>query len=210
MSEAIAHNAPADLAPCWSCGGPVASGLLFCEACGAVQAPGQQTHYERLGLEQTFDVDAKALERLYFDFQRKLHPDRFATKTPKEKALSQQQATSVNDAYETLKDALKRAQYLANLLGLNVLNEGCNALTDPVILMEAMELRELLADAETPDDVAEITARAQGDIDDCEEALSGAFKANDFEAISKLITRLKYLRKLADETRFRCVQLAQA
>lgn len=195
------------LVVCWSCKGPVPAGEPFCASCKAVQPPGQLDHFARLGLPQGFDVDPARLERAYFDRQRMLHPDRFATKTPREKALSQQQATSLNDAYETLKDPLQRATYLAGLLGLNVLREGCNALTDPVILMEAMEMREALAEAETADAVAEITDRAVQDIRDCEDALAKGFEARDMDEVSHLITRLKYLRKLADETRFRRAQL---
>lgn len=172
-----------------------------------MQPLGQADHYERLGLARGFGVELKVLEAAYFKAQRSLHPDRFATKTSKEKALSQQQATSLNDAYETLKDPLKRAVYLAGLSGINVLKEGCNALTDPVILMEAMEMREALAEAETPDDVIVITKRAHDEIGDCEAELATAFENRDMDAVGTLITRLKYLRKLADETRYRRAEL---
>lgn len=199
-----------EVGACWSCHGPVPVGDAFCPSCKAVQPPGQVDHFRRLGLERGFDIDVAAVEKAYFQAQRTLHPDRFATRTPKEKALSQSQATAVNDAYETLKDALSRATYLAGLMGLNVLKEGCNALTDPVILMEAMEMREALAEAETEDEVVAITRRAQDDISDCEAELAGAFKAEDLEAVAKLITRLKYLRKLVDQTRFRRAELRGA
>ncbi len=192
---------------CWSCQGPVVSGEPFCPSCKAVQAPGQADHFQRLGVARGFEVDTAALEKAYFQLQRQLHPDRFATRTTREKTLSQQQATSLNDAYETLKDPLKRSVYLAHLMGLDVLKEGCNALNDPVILMEAMEMREALADAETAEEVGDLTRRAQGDIADCEAELADAFHGTDLDRIGTLITRLKYLRKLADETRFRRAQM---
>jgi len=207
---ARSNNAAAEqniVQACWSCHGPVAVGDPFCSSCKAVQPPGQADHFQRMGLERSFDVDMDALEKAYFRMQRDLHPDRFATKTPKEKSLSQQQATSLNDAYETLKDPLDRAVYLAHLKGLDVLKEGCNALNDPVILMEAMEMREALAEAESADEVSDLTRRAQGDIADCEKELSSAFEGTDMDHIGTLITRLKYLRKLADETRFRRAEL---
>ena len=163
-----------------------------------------------MGVRRGYDVDVAALEKTYFQLQRQLHPDSFATKTPREKTLSQQQATSLNDAYETLKDPLERAVYLAHLLGLDVLKEGCNALTDPVILMEAMEMREALAEAESAEDVSGVTKRAQGEIEDCQVELAQAFEAADMDRVATLITRLKYLRKLADETRFRRAELRGA
>jgi len=185
----------------------VTAGEPFCASCKAVQPPGQADHFLRLGLDRAYDVDEAALEKSYFRMQRQLHPDRFATRTAREKTFSQSQATSLNDAYETLKDPLERAVYLARLMGLNVLKEGCNALNDPVILMEAMEMREALAEAETAEDVRDVTERAQGEIADCESELSQAFDTGDLERVATLITRLKYLRKLADETRFRRAQL---
>lgn len=192
---------------CWSCQGPVAAGEPFCPSCKAVQPPGQADHFQRLGLPRGFEIDTAALEASYFRMQRLLHPDRFATRTPKEKTLSQQQATSLNDAYETLKDPLDRAVYLAHLKGLDVLKEGCNTLSDPVILMEAMEMREALAEAETADDLSAMTKHTQGEIADCESELSDAFAIDDLDQAAALITRLKYLRKLADDTRARRAEL---
>jgi molecular chaperone HscB len=187
--------------PCWSCKGPVQGCDLFCATCDAMQAPGQRDHFDRLGLEAVFDLDIAALDRAYFDLQRRLHPDRFATRTPREQALSQQQATSINEAYETLKDPLKRADYLVHLKGVEVLTEGCNQINDPVILMEAMELREQLAEAETADVVERIAKTTQDDIEDCEIGMSLAFRGGDLEGACGLITRLKFLRKLAGEVR---------
>ena len=203
---ADAHEKAA-MVPCWSCHGPVRAGDAFCGSCQAVQPPGQVDHFRRLGLPRAYVIDLGVLEKAYFQAQRQLHPDRFATRTAKEKALSQQQATALNDAYETLKDSLSRATYLAGLMGLNVLKEGCNALTDPVILMEAMEMREALAEAETEADVTQVTKRAQDEIADCEDEMKAAFAKGDLEALGTLLTRLKYLRKLADQTRLRRAEL---
>ncbi|MCP5372490.1 MAG: Fe-S protein assembly co-chaperone HscB [Hyphomicrobiales bacterium] len=196
------------VSPCWSCQGPVPGEALFCHTCQAVQPPGGDDHFSRLGLDTDFDVDVAALERRYFDLQRQLHPDRFATRTARERLLSQQQATSLNEAFETLKDPLRRADYLVHLKGAGVLPEGCDAVNDPVILMEAMELREALAEAEASHEVDAIARRTREDIDECIAELSRAFDAEDLEGACRLTTRLKYLRKLGDEIRARRAKLA--
>ena len=193
---------------CWSCKGPVSTGTPFCETCEAVQPPGQVDHFTRLGMDVSFDVDTGALDRLYFALQRQLHPDRFATKGGQEKALSQQQATTLNDAYETLKDPLKRADYLVHLKGIAVTPEGCNLVNDPSILMEAMEVREALASATDIAAVDDIAAKAKEEIDDVHIGISKAFAGDDIEGACQLTTRLKYLRKLMDEIRLRRVQVA--
>lgn len=182
--------------------------LPFCDTCGAVQPPGQVDHFSRLGLDASFTVAQRDLDRVYFDLQRQLHPDRFATKSPTEKSLSQQQATALNDAYETLKDPLKRADYLVHLKGMGVFPEGCNLVNDQMLLMESMELREALAEAETPVDVDAINARASEDIRTCIEQLTTLFADDDIEGACRLTTRLKYLNKLAEECRARKVKLA--
>ncbi len=196
------------VAPCWSCKGPVAEGEPFCPTCNAVQPPGQTDHYARLGLDPIFDLDLGELDRKYFERQRMLHPDRFATRTAKEKALSQLQATSLNDAYETLKDPTHRAEYLVHLKGAGVVPEGCHLVNDPSVLMEAMELREALADAESADEVAKVSKRAKADMRECIDNLKSLFEDEDLEGACKMTSRLKYLSKLADETRARRAAIA--
>ena len=193
---------------CWSCKGPVLAAEPFCPTCKAVQPPGQADHFARLGMDIGFDVDVDHLDRRYFDLQRLLHPDRFAARTSRERALSQQQATSLNQAYETLKDPLKRADYLVHLMGREVLPEGCDMINDPVVLMEAMELRERLAETESPEEVGAIADEARRDIDTCITELSEAFADEALETACRLTTRLKYLTKLVNETRSRRAQLA--
>lgn len=185
--------------PCWSCKGPVSARALFCSTCSAVQPPGQIDHFARLGMGRAFAVDPVELDHQYFGFQRRLHPDRFATRSVKERALSQQQATALNEAYETLKEPLKRAAYLLRLAGRPADIEHSATVDDPSLLMEAMEMREALADAQGIDEVTALTAKADAEVSDCQRALAAAFAADDLDLAGSLTTRLKYLRRLADE-----------
>jgi curved DNA-binding protein CbpA len=59
-------------------------------------------------------MDSSLLERNYKQLQRLLHPDKFATASPQQRAFSDQQASAVNEAYDTLKRPLKRAQYIVS------------------------------------------------------------------------------------------------
>jgi molecular chaperone HscB len=188
---------------CWSCRGPVAARELFCATCGAVQPPGAADPFTRLGLPRSFTVDGQALQRLYFDLQRKLHPDRFAAKSARERALSQQQAASLNEAYETLKDPLARAAALLRLAGREVKFDGQGTIDDPALLMEAMEMREALADATTAAEGDAVLARAQKDVAACTADLAAAFDSGDLDKAATLATRLRYLDKLVDEARVR-------
>ena len=192
---------------CWSCRGPVPAAEPFCPTCKAVQPPGQADHFSRLGFARTFDLDPKLVERRYFELQRKLHPDRFATRSPKERAVSQAQATSLNEAYETLMDPLRRAAYLLKLSGIETIGDG-KTVADPALLMEAMEMREALAEARTPAEVDSVVSGARRDAEAATAQLSRDFASEDLEAAKKTTLRLTYLDKLIDDARARRLNVA--
>ena len=195
------------LAPCWSCKGPVSTQVLFCHTCGAIQPPGQADHFRRLGLEPDFDVDIDLAEKRYLGFQRAVHPDRFASKPPKERALAEAQSVSLNDAYETLKDPLRRAAYLLRLKGVDASVDKDETMRDPELLMEAMEAREALMEAESAPAIEKLAAKTGADAIGVLSELSKAFAVDDLPRANSLTTRLKYLRKFLEETRTRLVAL---
>lgn len=199
--------ASAGLTSCWSCKGPVTNQVLFCHTCGAIQPPGQADHFRRLGLTPDFDIDLDIAEKRYLGFQRAIHPDRFAAKPAKERALAQAQSVSLNDAYETLKDPLSRAAYLLRLKGVDAAVSKDETMRDPELLMEAMEAREALTEAESAPAIEKLAAKAGADAIGVLSELSKAFAADDLPRANHLITRLKYLRKFLEETRTRLVVL---
>jgi molecular chaperone HscB len=210
MNNMIEHSGGSvSLVPCWSCKGPLSSRALFCSTCGAVQPPGGNDHFARLGLPRSFAIEASDLDRQYFGFQRRLHPDRFATRSAKERILSQQQAVALNEAYETLKDPLRRAAYLLRMSGRAVDIDGTATVDDPALLMEAMEMREALDEADSPEEVSRLVAQAEADMGTCQEDLAAAFAVDDLDGAGRLTTRLKYLSKLADEARSRRVRMTR-
>jgi molecular chaperone HscB len=188
-----------DLAPCWSCKGPVSARAPFCHACGAIQPPRALDHFSRLNLPVAFDLDTAAIEKQYFGLQRYFHPDRFAAKSSRERALSLQHATNLNQAYEILKVPLKRAEYLLKLCGREI--DGEATISDPKLLMEAMEWREELAEAADRAAVDAIIARAKRIFDAKIAAIAAAFAHDELEAAAKLATELRYFDKLIDEAR---------
>lgn len=203
MTAAALEADPNGVQACWSCKGPVVSAAMFCATCGAVQPPGQGDHFTRLGLARDFDVDKTDLDQRYFALQRDLHPDRFATRAAREREISLQQSTSLNQAYETVKSPLRRAEYLLSLNGVTVNAETGNRPTDPDVLMEAMESREALAEAETEAEIAALAARTRDSQKQCLDALAAAFRANDLDAAARLAVRLKYLATFTEEARGR-------
>jgi molecular chaperone HscB len=208
ISGSQAPAARAQAAACWSCRGPIAARALFCATCNAVQPPAAIDHFARLELPVQFDVDAAELDRRYFALQHRLHPDRFASRSARERAVSQNQAVALNEAYEILKDPLSRAEYMLKLHGVDVNPDGCNTVRDPTLLMEQMERREALAEARTREAVDAIIADARGELDKDLRGTAAAFAAHELEKAEVAVTRLKYLSKLLEEARLRRARLA--
>ena len=201
-AEATARGTEAVRA-CWSCRGPVPVRDRFCPTCNLVQEPAAGDHFARLDLAPSFDLDPAEVERRYFALQRQFHPDRFAAKTAKEKALSLRHATALNEAYKVLKDPLARAEHLLSLSGRSVRADGAETVSDPELLMEAMELREQLAEAESAIAVDALLAQSRANAATLEQQIGRAFAIGDLAAAHKLALRLRYACKLLDEARER-------
>lgn len=105
-----------------------------------------QNHFELFGQPARFAVDTAALEARYRELQREVHPDRFALASPAEQRVSMQLATRVNEAYQTLKSPLRRADYLLRLHGVDPQFET-NTSMPAAFLNEQLELREALGEA---------------------------------------------------------------
>jgi molecular chaperone HscB len=166
-------------------------------------------HFARLGLPAALDVEPATLDRVYFAGQRKWHPDRFVSRPPEERARASTEAAALNDAYRTLKDPLSRAFYLAELRGVEMPGDG-KTIDDPDLLMEAMEAREALVDAATPQAIDSLTAQALLDKQEGLGSLASLFLRDDKPAIRKALLRLRYLEKFADEARARRTNLERA
>ncbi|MBQ0957144.1 co-chaperone HscB [Serratia symbiotica] len=111
-------------------------------------------YFTLFGLPVRYPVDASLLTSRFQDLQRQFHPDRFACQPERERLIALQQATTINQAYQTLKHPLKRAEYMLSLYGFDLANEQ-HTLRDTAFLIEQLELREELdaierkADAES-------------------------------------------------------------
>lgn len=130
---------------CWSCKADVAEGTVLCPSCRKIQPVGRnEDYFSLLGLAREYELDVPEVERRFRELSRQLHPDRFARAEPRERRLSLERATRLNDAYRALKDWRLRAAYLLKLAGTDVAVEG-RTYADPDFLEEQLEWREELA-----------------------------------------------------------------
>jgi molecular chaperone HscB len=109
----------------------------------------------------------------------------------------------MNEAYETLKDPLRRAAYLLERAGKTAAVDQDQTVHDPELLMEAMEARERLAEVDSVEELETLQAEAGAKAIDLIARLSQAFAAEDYDSANKSATRMKYWRKFLQESRAR-------
>jgi molecular chaperone HscB len=88
-----------------------------------------RTYFEIFSLPAHLRIDLPALEKSFYALSRRLHPDRFAAKSPAEQAAALAESSRLNDAYRTLKDPIARTEYLLKLEGVE-LEEQSKAATE--------------------------------------------------------------------------------
>ncbi len=103
---------------CWSCGTMRAQ--HFCNSCGKVQPAAPVDYFMFFGFPRKLDLDTAVLEKEFYALSRRLHPDVFAQAESVERAWSLEQSSMLNDAYRTLKDPIKRTEYLLRLEGVEL------------------------------------------------------------------------------------------
>jgi len=105
---------------CWSCQKHTEPGA-FCTACGALQSPDDaQDLFDVLGVPARYAVDLAAVETAYKELSRQVHPDRFATADPRARRASLARTVQLNQAWRTIKDPVRRAEYLLSRAGIDI------------------------------------------------------------------------------------------
>jgi len=162
-----------------------------------------QNHFELFSLPQRYVLERAQLDARYRDMQRSVHPDRYASASDQERRISMQQTTKINEAYEVLKDPLKRGRYLLELRG-HAIEDQQSSHQDPAFLMRQMELRENLAEIREQDDPLQALDRLAQEIRSqygaLESALAQALDDDaEFEQAVTLVLRMQFFKRLQEE-----------
>src|SRR5215467_16073894 len=97
-------------------------------------------YFEVFGLPRTLGIDLAALEKTFHDLSRRYHPDYFSTASPAEKTQAVRMTALLNDAYRTLRNPVRRVEYLLSLYGFK--SDGSKV--PKSLLMEVFEINEQL------------------------------------------------------------------
>lgn len=193
-----ANNAP--LKACPNCGEAQPLESLACPACKTLQPlPSDVDFYKAMDLDFAsipkggWEVDINALKRAWRLKMALTHPDRMVNRSEKEQQIGAQQSALINRAYETLLNPLPRAHYLLERYNAPEVSES-DSLEDPELLMEVMELRERLEEAESEEEAAEVRADNMRLLEATVERLASAFESQppDLEEAREAAVQLRY------------------
>jgi molecular chaperone HscB len=192
---------------------PAAASSPICAACGKVQPPppagALADKFALLGLQQGQRLDEAELDASFRALSRKLHPDRFAKASSRERRFSLEQTTLLNDAYRTLKDPARRAEHLLQLRGVQPMDDYK---MPPEFLEQAMEDREQLLEAKESGAPLEplaqgIRAKMDAAMAEVEKLLAEVGEVHQARA-AELLARMRYYARYLDEVEGREPELS--
>lgn len=120
----------------------------------------QSTDFELFGIPMQFAQDRVQLDARWKELQREAHPDKFAAQGAAAQRVAMQWSVRINEAYQRLKNPLKRASYLCELHGAPINAENNTAMPSD-FLVQQMEWREALDEAKTVQDLDEIASQSK-------------------------------------------------
>jgi len=109
--------------------------------------------YEFFGIDRKLDLDESALQKRFYELSREWHPDRFSRKGAEESARAMENTAIINDGYRTLRDPVKRAEYLLTEEGFPI-GEQRSKDVPPELLEEVFELNMALEEMRGGDESA--------------------------------------------------------
>ena len=150
---------------CWNCQERTL-GPHFCSNCGKIQQLARTADYFAFfGLPRKLWLDTAELEKKFLQLNWKLHPDNFVNATERERELSLERSSQLNDAYRTLREPVSRIEYLLALEGARKEGEQKQQ-APPELLEEVFELNESLDELReakaSGSDLAALKSRLEG------------------------------------------------
>jgi molecular chaperone HscB len=152
-----------------------------------------------LGLPARFDLDPAVIEAAFFERSKALHPDKHATAPAAERVAVLSRSRALNDAYQTLKKPVSRAEYLLEREGITI---GDNERIDPGLVMQVLEAREELAEARSEGRRPKLeelrTAMAEQRAKAIAE-LPGYFTSHQLADAKRVLIGLRYIDRYLEE-----------
>jgi molecular chaperone HscB len=185
---------------CWLCQKPVSTRALFCHHCGTIQPVRDIDHFARLGLERRIDIDMELMEHQYAAFSRTLDPQRFMIRGMGERSHAAKQLEALNEAYEVLREPLRRGRYWLNLNEKEFKKATDN---NPFV----KELRHELETADKPAECDRVAQKAGMALQQGIMGLMQALRGQKWQEANTVLIELDGLESILGDVRSRRTKL---
>ncbi len=159
----------------------------------------QSDDFELFGLKRQFAQDRAVIDARWKDLQRQAHPDKFAAQGAAAQRVAMQWSVRINEAYQRLKDPLKRAAYVCELNGAPV-NAENNTAMPAEFLMQQMGWREAMDDAATQAELdaidSEVRHTRQQLLQTCEQLMD---QSHDYPGAVSQVRALMFIERFAQD-----------
>ena len=166
------------------------------------------TDFQLFDVPAAFAQDAAALDARWKALQREAHPDRFAGQGAAAQRVAMQWSARINEAYQRLRNPLRRAAYLCELKGAPIQAENNTAMPAEFLLRQ-MALREAIDEADTAQAVdhvdQELVAARRATLAQIEHQVD---VAQDWPGAAQSVRALMFLDRLAADVERRRATLA--
>lgn len=167
----------------------------------------QSDDFELFGLTPQFAQDRAAIDARWKDLQREAHPDKFAAQGAAAQRVAMQWSVRINEAYQRLKDPLKRAAYLCELNAAPV-NAENNTAMPAEFLMQQMDWREALDAASSLADLDDLDLQVKQAVRNalhkCEQLLD---QQQDYQQAVQQVRALMFIERFERDVQARLDQM---
>ncbi|WP_226572332.1 co-chaperone HscB [Mangrovibacter yixingensis] len=158
-------------------------------------------YFTLFGVPVSYSLDSSQLADRYQELQRQFHPDKFASRPQAEQLLAVQQSANINQAWQTLRHPLSRAEYILSLHGFDLASEQ-HTVRDTAFLMEQLELREELDGIEQKRDEVRLEAflaRVTQMYNARHKDMVSLLDAEQWDSAADSVRKLRFLDKLRSQ-----------
>ena len=179
---------------CWLCQKPISTRALFCHHCSTIQPVREIDYFARLGLERRIDIDMELLERQFAALSRTLDPQRFLIRGMGERGHAAKQVEALNEAYDTLREPLKRGRYWL-MLHEKEFEQAVDS--NPMVI----ELRAELDSAAEPCQCDRVAQKAGHALQEGIMGLMHSLRGQDWKMASAMLVELDGLESILGDVR---------
>lgn len=171
--------------------------IIFCQACHTIQPFAQSLcYFKMLGLEKTLPTDLEALDQVYRQIQKQVHPDNFINAPSREKLYAAQWSQTLNQAYGTLKDPIETGFYILRAHEGGAVIADKEITHDPDLLIYVYEQQEEIDGCSNPKVLLEMDKVYQEKLASLMQLINQSFIKGELEKAHLNLNTAQYLKKL--------------